>query len=91
MAKRKKKTGKSRSVTSAAFGEIQQNPPAILEHTRRKFGPARAEAQRVAIGLSKARAAGASLPRGPVTRDGARRMSTDQLKRGLKRGTRYAH
>jgi len=74
MARRKKKpTTKSRRATKAAFREIKENPPEILAHTARKFGPARAEAQRRAIGLSKARAAGARIPRDP------RKMTDKQL------------
>jgi hypothetical protein len=41
--------------------ELKENPPAILSSTRRKFGAARAEKQRKAILLSKARKAGASI------------------------------
>jgi hypothetical protein len=41
-------------MLSAAFHEMKKNPPKILAKTRRKFGPKRAEAQRVAIGISKA-------------------------------------
>ncbi|HZM78491.1 MAG TPA: hypothetical protein VFC19_22420 [Candidatus Limnocylindrales bacterium] len=39
--------------------ELKQNPPRVLGKTARKFGRARAEKQRVAILLSKARRAGA--------------------------------
>jgi hypothetical protein len=39
---------------SAAFDEIKANPPAILAKTRAKSGPARANAQRIAIAFSKA-------------------------------------
>ncbi len=42
--------------------EIKDNPPSILEKTRRKKGVERAEAQRVAILLSKARKSGAIVP-----------------------------
>lgn len=42
--------------------ELKTNPPAILNSTRRKFGAARAEKQRKAILLSKARQAGVKLP-----------------------------
>lgn len=48
--------------TIAAIGrELKDNPPSIVASTRRKFGPARANKQRVAILLSKARKAGASI------------------------------
>jgi hypothetical protein len=43
--------------------EIKVNPPKILAHTKRKFGKARAEAQRKAILLEKARKAGAKIPK----------------------------
>lgn len=42
--------------------ELKVNPPAIVNSTRRKFGAARAESQRKAILLSKARAAGVKIP-----------------------------
>ena len=43
--------------------ELKSNPPKILAHTARKFGAARAARQRRAILLSKARRAGARIPR----------------------------
>lgn len=43
--------------------ELKKNPPAILAKTRRKSGAKRAEAQRRAILLSKARKAGARIPK----------------------------
>ncbi len=43
--------------------ELRDNPPAILDKTRRKKGAAAADRQRVAILLSKAREAGASIPK----------------------------
>ena len=42
--------------------ELKENPPAVLNSTRRKFGVQRAEKQRKAILLSKARAAGVNVP-----------------------------
>lgn len=47
---------------SAIGQEMKANPPAILNATRRKFGVDRAEKQRKAILLSKARAAGVNIP-----------------------------
>ena len=41
--------------------ELKNNPPAILEKTRRKKGKKRAESQRIAILLSKARKQGARV------------------------------
>lgn len=43
--------------------ELKNNPPRILSKTRRKEGKKAAETQRVAILLSKARAAGARIPK----------------------------
>ena len=54
---------KSSDSTMEAIGhELKVNPPAVLNSTRRKFGVARAEKQRKAILLSKARAAGVNIP-----------------------------
>lgn len=41
--------------------ELKENPPAIINATRRKFGAARAEKQRKAILLSKGRQAGVKM------------------------------
>ena len=43
--------------------ELKTNPPKQLARTARKFGAKDAGKQRVAILLSKARKAGASIPR----------------------------
>ena len=49
--------------TLEAIGhELKVNPPAIVNATRRKFGASRAEKQRKAILLSKARQAGVKIP-----------------------------
>lgn len=50
------------SILENVGHEIKENPPAILASTRRKFGAARADAQRKAILLSKSRKMGAKLP-----------------------------
>lgn len=50
------------STLEAIGSEMKQNPPAILNATRRKFGVARADKQRTAILLSKARQAGVKIP-----------------------------
>ena len=56
----------TKSDTLEAIGhEMKTNPPAILNATRRKFGVDRAEKQRKAILLSKARAAGVKIPKPP--------------------------
>jgi hypothetical protein len=54
---------KSEKKIAAAFHEVHANPPAVVAQTRRKKGAAAADRQRTAIALSKARAAGASMPR----------------------------
>ncbi len=51
-----------RDTLSAIGAELKSNPPSVLRATRRKFGAARAESQRKAILLSKARAAGVKIP-----------------------------
>jgi hypothetical protein len=43
--------------------ELKDNPPSILEKTRRRRGVKAAERQRVAILLSKARRRGARVPK----------------------------
>jgi hypothetical protein len=58
---KKLSTGDKKKVSSA-FDEIKKNPPKVLAKTAKKSGAAQAEKQRVAIGLSKARAAGANIP-----------------------------
>ena len=52
---------KRESILSRIGKEIKENPPKVLEKTRRKKGKKAAEKQRVAILLSKARKAGASI------------------------------
>ena len=52
------------SVTLRRIGqELKTNPPSVLATTRRRFGAARAERQRRAILLNKARRAGVRIPR----------------------------
>lgn len=53
---------KTEGILQSAGHEIKTNPPKVLAQTRRKYGPARAEAQRKAILLSKARTLGAKIP-----------------------------
>lgn len=43
------------SVKERAFHEVYHNTPKAVKHTAKKFGKARAEKQRVAIALNKAR------------------------------------
>ena len=53
---------KAQEKISEAGREMKANPPKILAHTAKKFGKAKAEKQRKAILLSKARQAGAKIP-----------------------------
>ena len=45
----------SEAKLEAAGSEMKANPPSVLATTRKKFGAERAEKQRVAILMSKAR------------------------------------
>jgi hypothetical protein len=53
----------SKSILKRAFSEVFAKTPKAVKHTARKFGKKRAEKQRTAIALSKARKAGAHIPR----------------------------
>jgi hypothetical protein len=53
---------KTKKKVRAAFREVHQNEPKAVSQTRAKFGEKRAEAQKTAIALSKARKAGAKIP-----------------------------
>lgn len=53
----------SDNILDSIGKEMKSNPPSIIEKTRRKYGSARAEKQRKAILLSKARNAGAKVGR----------------------------
>jgi len=52
---------RSRKILENVGHELKVNPPKVLSSTRRKFGAKRAEKQRVAILLSKARRQGARV------------------------------
>ncbi len=54
---------KSSDILEDVGAEIKNNPPSQLAATARKFGPADAKKQRIAILLSKARKMGAKIPR----------------------------
>jgi hypothetical protein len=54
---------KKADILESVGHELKQNPPRILAHTARKFGKEDAKKQRVAILLSKARKAGANIPK----------------------------
>ncbi len=56
-------TEKDEDILESVGSEIKANPPKILGKTAAKYGPGRAQKQRVAILLSKARRAGASIPK----------------------------
>jgi hypothetical protein len=58
-----------------AFHEMKRNPPRTLSRTAKKYGAARAEKQRVAIGLNKAREAEARIPKRQGRRTQARTSS----------------
>jgi len=58
-----KKGSKTAALTAAAFHEVHANEPKVVAQTRRKSGPAQAKKQLTAIALSKARAAGARIPK----------------------------
>jgi hypothetical protein len=55
--------GKTRQLVEAAGKEIKNNPPRVLKKTARKSGAKQAQRQKIAIMLSKARAAGANIPK----------------------------
>lgn len=52
---------RSARILASVAHEVKANPPKVLAKTRRKYGKARAEAQRKAIILNKARRAGAHV------------------------------
>ena len=54
---------KSKAIVKRAFDEVTKNTPTIVKKTARKKRAVRARKQKIAIALSKARAAGASIPR----------------------------
>lgn len=57
-----KKDSFTKRATKKAFDEVHSNTPAIVKKTTKKEGKEAGEKQRVAIALSKARAAGANIP-----------------------------
>jgi hypothetical protein len=56
-----KDRAKDRRVLKSVGKELRDNPPRQLAKTAKKFGKKRANKQRVAILLSKARSKGASV------------------------------
>jgi hypothetical protein len=63
---------KTQGILQSVGQELKSNPPAIVQKTRQKFGPARALAQNRAILLSKARKQGAQIPGAPGRMVGTR-------------------
>lgn len=61
--RRKLRARKRDGRVEAAFHEVAENEPSIVGKTRAKFGAARANRQRIAIALSKARKRGARIPK----------------------------
>lgn len=57
-----KATGSDAKKIHQAFSEVMHNTPSIVKQTARKEGAKQAHKQEVAIALSKARKAGASVP-----------------------------
>lgn len=53
----------AKDAIGAAFHEVYTDEPSIVGKTREKFGAERAKKQKVAIALSKARKAGAKIPK----------------------------
>lgn len=58
-----RKKSKSRKTVERSMREVHKNPPARVAKTLRKKGKAAAERQMRAIGMSKARKAGARVPK----------------------------
>ena len=63
---KKRKMTHTQTIIEGAGHEMKVNPPKILARTRAKFGAKKAEAQRVAILLSKARKRGAKIKKRKV-------------------------
>lgn len=57
------KKSKTRTKIDAAFREVHGNVPSRVKQTKRKFGKERAELQKKAIALDKARRKGARIPK----------------------------
>ena len=56
--------GSDKAIYQDVGKELKNNPPKVLATTQAKYGVARAKKQRKAIFLSKARKAGANVPKG---------------------------
>lgn len=55
-------TPATKAKLASAFHEVKHDTPAVVKATARKKGPEAARKQKIAIALSKARAAGAKIP-----------------------------
>lgn len=55
---------RTRKILHSVGRELKENPPRQLRKTARKFGKKRAQTQKVAILLSKARRRGAKISKG---------------------------
>lgn len=58
-----KQGSKTKSILKKTFGEVFANEPKIVAKTRAKKGEKQAMKQKVAISVSKARRAGARIPK----------------------------
>lgn len=65
MAEVKRPKTRTARILEDVGEELKENPPSVLETTRRRGGKAQAERQRRAILLSKARKRGADVPENP--------------------------
>jgi hypothetical protein len=54
---------KTREIVDSVAHELAEKPPSVLASTRKKFGPAKAKAQKTAILLNKSRRMGAKIPK----------------------------
>src|SRR3990172_13374886 len=53
----------AKDAVGAAFREVYKDEPSIVGKTRKKFGATKARKQKITIALSKAREAGANIPK----------------------------
>ena len=78
------RASKSARKVTEAFREVYANEPAVVGDTRAKFGAKRAQRQKVAIALSKARRAGAKAPQGPNPMSPGWRLVQGDLRKGYR-------
>lgn len=82
--KGKKGKARTRALVEHAFSEVKSDEPSIVGKTRRKKGAAAAERQETAIALSKARAAGANIPKKGKRPHGSGAFGNADLMKGYK-------